>query len=111
MTYSNEIITASIKLYSILKKDGYVGKELQNIISNTFNISISTFYNWLSKYNNEDEIKEHDQRISKITPEIEKFVVDTVKEKKNFKMKKLKKDIHTSFNVHLSKISIYSQLN
>ena len=54
MTYFENIIKASLNLYFKLKKENIHGRKLENIITDTFSISISTFYNWLNKYNNDD---------------------------------------------------------
>ena len=123
MTYSNDIVEASIKLYFKLKSENLCGKKLESIIAETFNISISTFYCWLKKQNDkhtehiEDEednnnIKTNESsKKNKVTNEIVDFIVDTIKNNKLKKIKKVKTEVFNKFNVHLSKTTIYNILH
>ena len=115
MTYSTEIVEASIKLYSNLKNEGICGKKLENIISKIFNISISTFYQWFKKNNckdNENTKKENlSSKKSKVTDEINDFIVKIINDNKLIKIKKVKSEIFSKFNVHLSKTTIYKILH
>ena len=85
-----EFINSSIRLYDFLKVR-YKGKQLQNLITNIFGISISAFYNWYSKYKKGIDFYKNTSNITiKIKKEIENFIVEYIKVNPLIKIKKIK---------------------
>lgn len=113
MTYSKVIVDSSIRLYILLNKN-IKGKEKENIICKTFNISISTFYNWYRKYNNKefflDQTRIKKNKNNKITIEIINFVIECYKKNPLTKAKNIRKIIMNTFLKSISKSSIYNIL-
>jgi len=113
MTYSKVIVDSSIRLYILLNKN-IKGKEKENIICKTFNISISTFYNWYRKYNNKefflDQSRIKKNKNNKITIEIINFVIEYYKKNPLTKAKNIRKIIMNTFLKSISKSSIYNIL-
>ena len=80
-----------------------------------FNVSLSTIYTWLPKYitnlRNINSIYKPTQRISKITSEIEKFIVDITIKNKIERCKTIRKHVMNKFNVNLSVKSVCNVLH
>ena len=98
MTYNYNIVVSSINLYNLLKNKKIVGIERLNLIIKTFNISISTFYNWYFLYNNlsNHDFKNHFNkrtRKTKINKDIINFIIDTIKNNSFIRIKGIKKKL------------------
>jgi transposase len=117
--YSIAIIKSSINLYFKLKKDNIIGKKRIKYIEQTFNIHINTLYKWIDKYYNfeTDSFNFSQFKTSfkynntKITNDIETFIINSIDPNNNFNIKKIKKNIYTKFNIELSKTTIYYVLH
>jgi len=117
--YTQHIIESSIKLYIHLKSISIIGLERIEIIQNTFNIHINTLYNWKNLYYNSDTLTFNFDNYSKnfkynnvkITKEIEMFILSSINDKKQFNVKKIKKELLNKFKVDLSKSTIYYVLH
>ena len=117
--YSIAIIKSSINLYFKLKKDNIIGKKRIKYIEQTFNIHINTLYKWIDKYYNSetDSFNFSQYKTSfkynntKITNDIETFIINSIDANNNFNIKKIKKNIYTKFNIELSKATIYYVLH
>ena len=84
MTYSFHIVNSSINLYNQLKIKNIKGKERESLIEKTFNICISTFYNWLYLFKNlsSEDFKNffmNKTRKCKITKEYIEYLLNLVK--------------------------------
>ena len=101
--YSNDFKSAVLNFYF---SDLFT---LSNTIS-IFNISKSTLYNWVNSFQKFKTIFKSNIRPkynSKITNEIQNFIVTCVIKKSIFTIKNLKRRIFKIFSVHISKSSIY----
>lgn len=111
MTYNFNLVNSSIKLYNTLKTKNIKGIERENIIKNTFNISISTFYNWLYLFKNLSNVdfKKHfinKERSKKITKEHIDFILQTVNTNTFIRIKGIKNMVKNKFNFSISETSI-----
>jgi len=84
--------------------------QIRKNIKDIFNVSLSTVYNWLPKYitniKNISDLYKPTQRISKITQEIEKFIVDIMIKNKIERCKTIRKHVMNKFNINLSVKSV-----
>jgi transposase len=75
-----------------------------------FNVSLSTIYTWLPKYitnlTNISSLYKPTQRIFKITPEMEKFIVNITIKNKIERCKTIRKHVMDKFNINLSVKSV-----
>ena len=95
MTYSYDL---KIKILKCIKLNKYTDGEIMEI----FHISKNTFYK-IKKGNFSKSLK----RKTKITPLIEKYIINYVLRKSNFYYVKLINLVLKNFNVHISKTTIY----
>jgi len=115
--YSIDIIKSSIKLYFNLKNNKIIGKERINIINNVYNLHINTLYNWIKLYykNNTFDFSLYKSNFkynnTKITSNIENFIINSIDINNNFNIKKIKNNILNRFNISLSKSTIYHVLH
>lgn len=117
--YSIDIIKSCINLYIKLKKDNVVGKKRINYIKSIFNVHINTLYNWIDRYynkhNNSFDFYTYKTKFkynnTKITIDIEKFIICSIDSNNNFNIKKIKINIKHKFNILLSKSTIYFVLH
>ena len=97
--YSIAIIKSSINLYFKLKKDNIIGKKRIKYIEQPFNIHINILYKWINKYYNSetDSFNFSQYKTSfkynntKITNDIETFIINSIDANNNFNIKKIKK--------------------
>ncbi len=117
--YSIDIIKSSINLYYELEKMHIVGKTRNMMIISVFKIHINTLYNWIKSYYNKnlDAFNFSSYKCNfkfnntKITNQIEFFIVNSIDKNNNFNIKNIKKDIRNKFNINLSKSTIYHILH
>jgi transposase len=117
--YSIDIIKSCINLYIKLKKNNIIGKKRINYINSVFNVHINTLYNWIKNYYNKhtnsfnfSAYKTHYKyNNTKITNEIEMFIINSIDSNNNFNIKKIKNNIYAKFNIKFSKSSIYYVLH
>ena len=117
--YSIDIIKSAILLYFKLNKDGIVGNKRINYIKTAFNIHINTLYNWINKYYNKQTnlFDFHTYKTdfkynnTKVTYQIENFIINSIDSNNNFNIKKIKYNIKNKFNILLSKATIYFVLH
>lgn len=117
--YSIDIIKSSINTYYELEKKQIIGKQRIKFINNIFNIHINTLYNWINIYYNKNtklfnflKYKSNFKyNNTKITNEIELFIINSVDKNNNFNIKSIKKHIIDNFKISLSKSSIYHILH
>jgi len=107
MTYSIDYKLNVVKMFNNRKKHNLSIKQI--IMYN--NISKSSLYNWV---NNIDSIKlknkKKQRRISKISDKCKTFILNYVREHKQFQIKKLLKYISTKFKIKITKQSVYNVL-
>jgi transposase len=117
--YSKDIIKSVILLYYKLQKEKIIGKKRTEIINKVFNIHINTLYNWIKIYYNKKtnifDFSSYKTNFKynnlKITNQLEVFVINSIDVNNNFNIKKIKNNIKISFNITLSKSSIYHILH
>ena len=117
--YSIDIIKASINLYYKLEQQSIIGIKRNNIITNVFNIHVNTLYNWINKYYNKHtnsySFTNYNTNFkynnSKVTIDIEQFIIKSIDANNNFNIKLIKLNIKNKFNVYLSKSTIYFVLH
>ncbi len=73
-------------------------------------ISRSIFYKWLKEYNVDNNLINHERKVSKITKEIEELIINVYTNKSKIKPKNLRKNIKKRFNVSIGRSSIYEVL-
>ena len=108
--YSIDIIKSSINLYVKLKSDNIIGKKRIDIINSVFNIHINTLYKWINKYYNYETSTfnffsfktNFKYNNTKITNDVETFIINSIDSNNNFNIKKIKINIHNKFNIKLS---------
>jgi len=104
-----------LNLFYFFQKNKYNFIEIRKNIKTIFNVSLSTIYTWLPKYitnlTNINSLYKPTQKISKITQEIEKFIVDITIKNKIERCKTIRKHIINKFNVNLSVKSVYNVLH
>ena len=114
MTYSTDNVQYILNLFCFFQKNNYNSIEIRKNIKNIFNVSLSTVYNWLPKYitniKNISNVYKPTTKISKITPEIEKFIVDITIKNKIMRCKTIREHIKNKFNINLSVKSVYNVL-
>lgn len=106
MTYSNDLRLATIRFYNIHKNDtNFRVRQIYDI----FNISLSTFYNWLNKYVSENDFIKtiRKPKISKITPEIKKYITKSFMKPKITSVINVIKNVRRIFSVKICKSYIY----
>jgi len=117
--YSIDIIKSCINLYIKLKRTNIIGKKRIYFIKSVFMVHINTLYNWINKYYN---LKTNTFDFSqfktnfkynntKITNNIEIFIINSIDSNNNFNIKKIKKNIKIKFNIILSTSTIYYVLH
>ena len=114
MTYSVNEVQPILNLFYFFQKNKYNSVKIRENMKTIFNVSLSTIYTWLPKYitnlTNISSLYKPTQRISKITPEIEKFIVDITIKNKIERCKTIRKHVINKFNINLSVKSIYNVL-
>lgn len=114
MTYSVNEVQYILNLFYFFQKNKYNSIKIRENMKTIFNVSLSTIYTWLPKYitnlTNISSLYKPTQRISKITPEIEKFIVDITIKNKIERCKTIRKHVMNKFNVNLSVKSVYNVL-
>lgn len=114
MTYSVNEVQYILNLFYFFQKNKYNSIEIRKNMKTIFNVSLSTIYTWLPKYitnsTNVSSLYKPTQRISKITPEIEKFIVDITIKNKIERCKTIRKHVANNFSVNLSIKSICNVL-
>jgi len=115
MTYSKDEVQYILNLFSFFKKNNYNSIQIRKNIKNIFNVSLSTVYNWLPKYitniANISNAYTNTTKISKFTPEIEKFIVDITIKNKIMRCKTIREHVRHKFNINLSVKSVYNILH
>jgi transposase len=110
MTYSTDEVQYILNLFCFFQKNNYNSIQIRKNIKDIFNVSLSTVYNWLPKYitniKNISDLYKPTQRISKITQEIEKFIVDIMIKNKIERCKTIRKHVMNKFNINLSVKSV-----
>jgi len=110
MTYSTDEVQYILNLFCFFQKNNYNTIQIRKNIKDIFNVSLSTVYNWLPKYitniKNISDLYKPTQRISKITQEIEKFIVDIMIKNKIERCKTIRKHVMNRFNINLSVKSV-----
>ena len=111
MTYSFHIVNSSINLYNQLKIKNIKGKERESLIEKTFNICISTFYNWLYLFKNlsSKDFKNffmNKTRKCKITKEYIEYLLNLVKIDTFIRARGIKNKLKDKFNISISESSI-----
>ena len=113
--YSIETIKSCIKLYYQLANNKIIGQNREKIIKNVFNIHMNTLYNWIKLYYNKitktfdfstfkTKFKYNN---TKITAEIEYFIINSLDLNNRFNIKKIKHNIFNNFKIKISKPTIY----
>ena len=101
-------------LFCFFQKNNYNSIQIRKNIKDIFNVSLSTVYNWLPKYitniKNISDLYKPTIKISKITPEIEKFIVEITIKNKIERCKTIRKHVMNKFNINLSVKSVYNIL-
>jgi transposase len=114
MTYSTDEVQYILNLFCFFQKNNYNSIQIRKNIKDIFNVSLSTVYNWLPKYitniKNISDLYKPTTKISKITPEIEKFIVEITIKNKIIRCKTIREHIKSKFNVILSVKSVYNIL-
>lgn len=115
MTYSVNEVQYILNLFYFFQKNKYNSIKIRENMKTIFNVSLSTIYTWLPKYitnlTNISSLYKPTQRISKITPEIEKFIVDITIKNKIERCKTIRKHVMNKFNVNLSVKSVCNVLH
>ena len=115
MTYSADEVQCILNLFCFFQKNNYNSVQIRKNIKDIFNVSLSTVYNWLPKYitnlTDISSLYKSTKRISKITPEIEKFIVDITIKNKIETCKTIRKHTMNKFNINLSVRSICNILH
>jgi len=110
MTYSVDEVQHILNLFYFFQKNKYNSIKIRENMKTIFNVSLSTIYTWLPKYianlTNISSLYKSTQRISKITPEMEKFIVDITIKNKIERCKTIRKHVMNKFNINLSVKSI-----
>lgn len=117
--YSIDTIKTSINTYYELEKKHIIGKQRIKFITSVFGIHMNTLYNWINIYYNKitkifnflSYKSNFTYNNTKVTQEIEIFIVQSIDNNNNFNIKKIKKNIFSNFNVSLSKPTIYHILH
>lgn len=114
MTYSVNEVQYILNLFYFFQKNKYNSIKIRENMKTIFNVSLSTIYTWLPKYIinliNISSLYKPTQRISKITPEIEKFILDIMIKNKIERCKTIRKHVMNKFNINLSVKSVYNIL-
>ena len=110
MTYSVNEVQYILNLFYFFQKNKYNSIKIREYMKTIFNVSLSTIYTWLPKYitnlTNISSLYKPAQRISKITPEMEKFIVDITIKNKIERCKTIRKHVMDKFNINLSVKSV-----
>lgn len=111
--YQKDTIISAIKLFNELTKDNIIGYKRENYIKKIFGCHINTVYNWIKKYGNFDfsNFNKSKYNNKKITDDIEKFILSSITKNNTFKIKEIKKNVKSKFNIELSRPSIYNVLH
>jgi transposase len=114
MTYSVNEVQYILNLFYFFQKNNYNSIKIRENMKTIFNVSLSTVYNWLPKYitnlSDISSLYKSTERISKITQEIEKFIVDITMKNKIMRCKTIRKHVTEKFNINLSVKSVYNVL-
>ena len=114
MTYSVNEVQYILNLFYFFQKNKYNSVKIRENMKTIFNVSLSIIYTWLPKYitnlTNISSLYKPTQRISKITPEIEKFIVDIMIKNKIERCKTIRKHVMDKFNINLSVKSVCNVL-
>jgi transposase len=115
MTYSSTEVQHTLNLFYFFQKNNYNSIQIRKYMKDIFNVSLSTVYTWLPKYitniKNIQILYKTSKRISKITPEIEKFIINLVACNKLIRCKTIRKHLKNELNIDLSVKSVYNVLN
>ncbi len=95
MTYSADEVKYILNLFYFFQKNNYNSVQIRKNIKDIFNVSLY----------------KSTKRISKITPEIEKFIVDITIKIKIETCKTIRKHVMNKFNINLTVKSIYNILH
>ena len=101
--YNNEIKNILLNIYNELPNYNIRGIKRKNIINNIFKGHINSIYNWLKNKQN----KVIKRTYKKITNTIEQFILNEIKVNPVINIKTIKNKILKTFNVSISKSSIY----
>jgi transposase len=114
MTYSVNEVQHILNLFYFFQKNKYNSVKIRENMKTIFNVSLSTIYTWVPKYitnlTNISSLYKSTQRISKITPEIEKFIVDITIKNKIERCKTIRKHVMNKFHINLSVKTVYDVL-
>ena len=113
--YSIETIKSCIKLYFQLSKNKIIGKKREQYIKDVFNIHMNTLYNWIKLYYNKQTNlfdfstfkTNFKYNNTKITADIEQFIISSLDSNNRFNIKKIKNSIFDKFKIKFSKPTIY----
>ena len=108
--YNIDIVKSAMKLFNILTQQNIKGYKKCNMIINTFNIHINTFYNWIKKYKNNNFSSYNIKKIyknTKITDEIILYIIEFVNVHKSISVKQIRINIKNKFSINISISMIY----
>ncbi len=113
--YSKEIIKSAVTMYYSLQSRNIIGKIRNNLITTAYEIHMNTLYNWIKTYYckntktfNFNEYKtKYKYNNTKITKEIEDFIIKSIDSNNQFKVRSIRKNIKKTFKTELSKSTIY----
>jgi len=103
--YNNEIKNILLNIYNKLPNYNIRGIKRKNIINNIFKGHINSIYNWLK--NKPEKVKNRTYKNKKITIIIEQFILNEIKVNPVINIKTIKNKILKTFNILISKSSIY----
>lgn len=113
--YDKDKIYDAISIYNKKNNYGLTIKDILDLIC----IARSTLYEWINIYGNDldnieyvmsERIKNKLQKYIKICPDCKLFIINHVSKYPNFNVKKLKRKIFKTFDVHISKGYVYKIL-